>query len=187
MDARYKDLLAAGRPVLSLGAGEPDLPMPEAGVEAAVRALREGRTRYAHMAGLPELRAALSRKFAQENGIRHTPDEILVTSGAKQAVFTALTAVINPGDEVLIPSPYWVTYPEAIRLIDGVPVEIETRFEKGFKLTPQELRAAITPKSKLLLLNSPCNPTGAVYNRAELEALAAIIVEHDLFVISDEI
>lgn len=187
MDARYKDLLAAGRPVLSLGAGEPDLPMPEQGVKAVLCALREGKTRYSHMAGLPELRAALSRKFAEENGIRHTPEEILVTSGAKQAIYTALTAALDPGDEVLIPSPYWVTYPEAVRLLGAVPVEIATRFENGFKLTPEELRAAITPRSKLLLLNSPCNPTGAVYTRAELEALAAVIVEKDLFLISDEI
>ncbi len=187
MDARYKDLLAAGRPVVSLGAGEPDLRMPEAAVKAVECALREGKTRYAHMAGLPELRAALSRKFSEENAIRYSPDEILVTSGAKQAIFTALTAVLDPGDEVVIPSPYWVTYPEAVRLLGGIPVEIATRFENGFKLTPEDLRAAITPKTKLLLLNSPCNPTGAVYTRAELEALAAVIVEKDLFLISDEI
>jgi aspartate aminotransferase len=189
MDARYKDMLASGKPVLSLGAGEPDLPTPPAGVEAAIRSLKEGKTRYGHMAGLPELRAALSAKFAAENGIRHAPEEILVTSGAKQAVFTALTAVLDPGDEVLIPSPYWVTYPEAVRLIGGVPVEIATRFENGFKLTPAELRAALStaPRAKLLLLNSPCNPTGAVYTRAELEALAAVVVEHDLYLLSDEI
>lgn len=187
VDARYKELLAAGRSVVSLGAGEPDLPMPPAAVDAAVAALRAGKTRYAHMAGLPELRAALSRKFADENGIRHTAEEILVTSGAKQAVFTALTAVLDPGDEVIVPSPFWVTYPEAVRLLGGVPVEVATRFENGFKMTPAELRAAITPRTKLLLLNSPSNPTGAVYTRAELEALAAVIVEHDLFVLSDEI
>jgi aspartate aminotransferase len=187
MDARYKEILAGGRPVLSLGAGEPDVPMPEAGVEAAIRALREGKTRYAHMAGLPELRAALSVKFREENGIEHPADRILVTSGAKQAVFTALTAVLNPGDQVLIPSPYWVTYPEAVRLLGGEPVEIATRFEDGFKLTPAALRAAITPRSKLLLLNSPCNPTGALYTRAELEALADVAVEADLYVLSDEI
>jgi aspartate aminotransferase len=187
MDARYKEILAGGRPVLSLGAGEPDVPMPEAGVEAAVRALREGKTRYSHMAGLPELRAAISLKFREENGIEHAADQIIVTSGAKQAIFTALTAVLNPGDEVLIPSPYWVTYPEAVRLLGGVPVEIATRFEDGFKLTTEDLRAALTPRSKLLLLNSPCNPTGAVYTRAELTALAAIAVEADLYVISDEI
>jgi aspartate aminotransferase len=187
MDARYKEILAGGRPVLSLGAGEPDLPMPAVGVEAAIRALREGKTRYAHMAGLPELRAALSRKFRDENGLDYAADRILVTSGAKQAVFTALTAVINPGDEVLIPSPYWVTYPEAVRLLDGVPVELPTRFEDGFKLRPEDLRAALTPRSKLLLLNSPCNPTGATYSRAELEALAGVIEAHDLYVLSDEI
>jgi aspartate aminotransferase len=187
MDARYKEILAGGRPVLSLGAGEPDVPMPEAGVQAAVRALREGKTRYAHMAGLPELRSALSRKFHEENGLEYPPENILVTSGAKQAVFTALTALLNPGDEVLIPSPYWVTYPEAVRLLGAVPVEIATRFEDGFKLTPEALRAALTPRGKLLLLNSPCNPTGAVYTRAELSALAAIAVEADLYVLSDEI
>ncbi len=187
MDARYKEILAGGRPVLSLGAGEPDVPMPEAGVEAAIRALREGKTRYAHMAGLPELRAAISRKFKEENGLEYGPENILVTSGAKQAVFTALTALLNPGDEVLIPSPYWVTYPEAVRLLGAVPVEIATRFEEGFKLTPEALRAALTPRSKLLLLNSPCNPTGAVYTRAELAALAAVAVEADLYVLSDEI
>jgi aspartate aminotransferase len=173
MDARYKEILAGGRAVLSLGAGEPDLPMPQAGVEAAIRALREGKTRYSHMAGLPELRVALSRKFRDENGLDYAPEHILVTSGAKQAVYTALTAVINPGDEVLIPSPYWVTYPEAVRLLGGVPVELPTRFEDGFKLRPEDLRAAITPRSKLLLLNSPCNPTGATYSRGELAALAS--------------
>ncbi|HLU69140.1 MAG TPA: pyridoxal phosphate-dependent aminotransferase [Fibrobacteria bacterium] len=187
VDARYKELLAAGRDVVSLGAGEPDLPMPGAGLEAAVRALRDGKTRYAHMAGLPELRAALSLKFARENGIRHTAEEIIVTSGAKQAVFTALTALLDPGDEVIVPSPFWVTYPEAVRLLGGVPVEVATRFEDGFRMTPEALRAAITPRTKLVLINSPGNPTGAVYSRAELEALAAVIVEHDLFVLSDEI
>lgn len=187
MDARYKELLAGGRPVLSLGAGEPDVPMPEAGVEAAVRALREGKTRYSFMAGLPELRAAISRKFREENGLDIPADNILVTSGAKQAVYTALTALLNPGDEVLIPSPYWVTYPEAVRLLGAVPVEIATRFEDGFKLTPEALRAAVTPRTKLLLLNSPCNPTGAVYTRAELSALAAVAVAADLYVLSDEI
>ena len=187
MDARYKEILAGGRPVLSLGAGEPDVPMPEAGVEAAIRALKEGKTRYAHMAGLPELRTAISRKFREENGLEYSPENILVTSGAKQAVFTALTALLNPGDEVLIPSPYWVTYPEAVRLLGAVPVEIATRFEEGFKLTPDALRAALTQRSKLLLLNSPCNPTGAVYTRAELSALAAVAVEADLYVLSDEI
>jgi len=187
VDARYKDLLAAGRPVLSLGAGEPDLPLPEVGVKAINCALKEGKTRYSHMAGLPELRTALSGKFMAENEIRYLPEQILVTSGAKQAVFTALTAVLDPGDEVIIPSPYWVTYPEAVRLLGGVPVEIATRFEAGFKMTPDELRAAITPRSKLVLLNSPGNPTGAVYSRTELEALASVIVENDLYVISDEI
>jgi aspartate aminotransferase len=187
VDARYKELLAAGGDVVSLGAGEPDLPMPDVAVKAVLGALKEGKTRYAHMAGLPELRAALSRKFQDENGIRHTADEILVTSGAKQAVFTALTAVLNPGDEVIIPSPYWVTYPEAVRLLGATPVEVATRFENGFKMTPDELRAAMTSRSKLVLLNSPGNPTGAMYSRAELEALAAVIIEKDLFVISDEI
>jgi aspartate aminotransferase len=173
--------------VVSLGAGEPDLPLPDVAAKAIARAVKEGRTRYAHMAGLPELREALSRKFALENGVVHGPDEIIVTSGAKQAVFTALTAVLAPGDEVLIPSPYWVTYPEAVSLLGGVPVEIPARFENGFKITPDQLRAAITPRSKLLLLNSPNNPTGAVYSRAELEAIAAVVVEHDLYVLSDEI
>jgi len=187
VDARYKDLLAAGRDVISLGAGEPDLPLPAVAAAAITRAVREGKTRYAHMAGLPELRAALSRKFATENGITHGIDDILVTSGAKQAVYTALTAVLDPGDEVIIPSPYWVTYPEAVRLLGGVPVEVATTFENGFKMMPAQLRAVITPRTKLILLNSPGNPTGAVYTRTELEALAAVIVEHDLYVLSDEI
>jgi aspartate aminotransferase len=187
MDARYKALLAAGRDVVSLGAGEPDLPLPDVAAKAIHGAIKEGKTRYAHMAGLPELRAALSRKFALENGVVHGPDEIVVTSGAKQAVYAALTAVLAPGDEVLIPSPYWVTYPEAVRLLGATPVEIPASFESGFKVTPEQLRAAITPRSKLLLLNSPNNPTGAVYSRAELEALAAVVVEHDLYLLSDEI
>jgi len=187
MDARYKELLARGLPVLSLGAGEPDLPMPKKGVDAAIAALREGKTRYSHMAGLPELRAALSGKFSEDNNIAYSPDEILITSGAKQAVFTALLALLDPGDEVLIPSPYWVTYPEAVRLAGGTPVIIDTKFEDGFKLKPEDIRKAITSKSKLIVLNSPSNPTGAVYSRVELEALAAVIVEHDLYVLSDEI
>ncbi len=187
MDARYKEMLARGLPVVSLGAGEPDLPMPQAGVEAAIKALRDGKTRYSHMAGLPELRAALSQKFEKENGVAYAPEEILVTSGAKQAVFTALLALLDPGDEVLIPSPYWVTYPEAVRLIGGVPVVIETRMEEGFKLKPEDLRRAMTPRTKLLILNSPCNPTGAVYSRTELEAIAKVVVEKDLYVLSDEI
>ncbi len=187
MDARYKELLARGLPVLSLGAGEPDLPMPQAGIEAATKALSEGKTRYSFMAGLPELRAALSKKFSEENGIAYSPEEILITSGAKQAVFTALLALLDPGDEVIIPSPYWVTYPEAVRLVGGKPVVVDTRFEDGFKLKPEDLRKVITSKSKLLILNSPCNPTGAVYSRAELEALAAVIVEYNLYVLSDEI
>ncbi len=187
IDARYKELRAAGKNVVSLGAGEPDLPMPAIAAEALMRALKEGKTRYSHMAGLPELRAALSRKFAQENGIRHAADEIIVTSGAKQAVFTALAALLNPGDEVLIPSPYWVTYPEAVRLLGGTPREIPTTFQNGFKLTPDALRKAVTPNTKLLLLNSPSNPTGSVYSREELDAIAAIVVEHDLYVLSDEI
>lgn len=187
MDARYKELLAQGRPVLSLGAGEPDLPMPAVGVETAIKALNEGKTRYAHMAGLPELRAALSRKFSEENNIACSPEEILVTSGAKQAIFTALLALLDPGDEVVIPSPYWVTYPEAVRLLGGVPVAVETRMEEGFKLKPEDLRKAVTARTKLLILNSPCNPTGAVYSRQELEALAKVIVEYDLYLISDEI
>lgn len=187
VDARYKELLAQGRPVLSLGAGEPDLPMPVAGMEAAIKALKEGKTRYAHMAGLPELRAALSRKFLEENNIACAPEEILVTSGAKQAIFTALLALLDPGDEVLIPSPYWVTYPEAVRLIGGIPVVMETRRKEGFKLKPEDLRRAITAKTKLLIMNSPCNPTGAVYSKTELEALSGIIIENDLYLISDEI
>lgn len=187
MDARYKELLAAGKDVVSLGAGEPDLSMPAVGVKAAIQALEHGKTRYSHMAGLPDLRAAIARKFASENGITHAADEILVTSGAKQAVYTALAAVLNPGDEVLVPSPYWVTYPEAVRLLGGVPVELPARFEDGFKVTPAQVRAAVTPRTKLLLLNSPCNPTGAVYTRAELEALAEVVTKHDLYLLSDEI
>ncbi len=187
MDARYKELLAQGKPVLSLGAGEPDLPAPQAGVAAAVAAAQQGRTRYSHMAGLPELRAALSRKFHSENGIDYSPAEILITAGAKQAIFLALLAALNPGDEVLIPEPYWVTYPEAVRLVGGLPVALPTRPEAGFKLRPEDLEKSVTNRTKLLLLNSPGNPTGAVYSAGELAALGRIVVERDLYVISDEI
>ena len=187
IDARYKEYLAQGRPMLSLGAGEPDLKMPEQGVAALLQALKEGKTRYGHMAGQAELRSALSQKFWVENEIRYDSEDILITSGAKQALFLALLAVLEPGDEVIIPSPYWVTYPEAVRLLGGVPIVVETHMAQGFKMTPSSLRDALTPRTKVLILNSPCNPTGAVYSLPEMNALCQIVLEYDLYLISDEI
>lgn len=187
IDSRYKQMLAAGEDVLSLGAGEPDLPTPEVAVEAAIRSMREGRTRYTAVTGLPELREAVAEKFRRENGIACRADEVLITSGAKHAVFNALLALIDDGDEVIIPAPYWTTYPELVRFLGGKPVIAETTAGEGFKLSAVKLAALVTPKTKLLILNSPCNPTGAAYSAKELSALGEVVIRHDLYVLSDEI
>jgi aspartate aminotransferase len=187
IDAKYKRLKAEGRDVLSLGAGEPDLDTPEHAKDAAIASIRQGLTKYSMVTGLPALKAAISRKFLRENGLDYPAESIVVSSGAKHCVFNALLALIEEGDEVLVPTPGWVTYPELVRFLGGTPVPLPTTLAAGFKVTAAQVEAALTPRTKLILLNSPGNPTGAMYSEAELRALAAVIVRHDLYCLSDEI
>lgn len=187
IDARYKRLKAEGRDVLSLGAGEPDLDTPPLAKEAAIRSIREGQTKYGMVTGLPALKEAVSRKFKRDNGLDYPPGQVVVSGGAKHAVFNALLALVDEGDEVLIPSPAWVTYPELVRFLGGVPVTLPTTFEGGFKVTAAQVEAAVTPRTKLLILNTPGNPTGAMYGEEELGAIARVIAERDLYCLSDEI
>ncbi len=187
IDAKYKRLKAEGKDVLSLGAGEPDLDTPPHAKQAAIKSIEAGHTKYSAVTGLPALKDAVSSKFARENGLAYSSTDIIISSGAKHAVFNALLALVQEGDEVIIPSPCWVTYPELVRFLGGVPVLIPTPMESGFKATAMQLEHAVTPKTKLVILNSPGNPTGAVYSEAELKTLAQVIVKHDLYCLSDEI
>ena len=187
IDSKYKRLKAEGKDVLSLGAGEPDLDTPDPGKEAAIASIRQGLTKYSMVTGLPALKEAISRKFKRDNGLDYPPGQIVVSGGAKHCVFNALLALVEEGDEVLIPTPGWVTYPELVRFLGGTPIALPTSLEDGFRITAAQLRAAVTPKTKLLILNSPGNPTGAMYSEAELKALAEVIVEKDLYCLSDEI
>lgn len=183
-------LRRAGRDVIGLGAGEPDFDTPAHIREAAVRALTEGKTRYAPPNGIPELRNAICAKLQRDNGLDYGPDQIAVTCGGKQAIFNAFAATLSAGDQVLVPAPYWVSYPDIAALFEGEPIFIECSAAAGFKLTPVQLRAAITPQTKWLVLNSPSNPTGAAYTEAELKALAAVLLEpgrDHVWVMSDDI
>jgi aspartate/methionine/tyrosine aminotransferase len=188
VDAAAKALLAAGVPVISFGAGEPDFPTPDAIVEAAIAACRDpAMHHYTPTAGLPALRAAICAKTSRDSGFSASPDQVLVTNGAKHAVFTALTALLDPGDEVLIPSPYWTTYPEVARLVGGKPVVVSTSPATGFLATVADLEAARTERTKVLIFNSPCNPTGAVYPAALVREIGEWAAAHDLWVLCDEI
>ena len=187
IDTLAKQMIADGKDVVSLGAGEPDFPTPTPIQDAACKAIREGKTRYTAPVGILEVRKAVAEKLKVENGLDYKPEQIIMTSGAKHAVFNSLAALVNEGDEVIIPAPYWVTYPELVKWLGGKPVIVNTKIEDGFKIKPDALKAAITAKTKAILLNNPCNPTGAVYSKAELEALAKVIVESDIYCISDEV
>jgi aspartate aminotransferase len=188
VDAKAKALKAAGRPVIGFGAGEPDFPTPDYIVEAAVEACRDPKNhRYTPAGGLPELKQALADKTRRDSGYDVRPAQVLVTNGGKQAIYEAFAAILDPGDEVLLPAPYWTTYPESIRLAGGVPVEVLADETQDYKVTPAQLEAARTERTKVLLFNSPSNPTGAVYSREEVEAIGAWLVEHDLWVLTDEI
>ena len=187
IDTRAKELQAAGQDVVGLGAGEPDFDTPDYIKEAAIASLRAGKTKYTPPTGIPELKRAVADKLLRENNVSVDPAQVVVTSGVKHAVNNVLQTVLNPGDEVLIPAPYWVTYPELVKLYGGVPVFLPTSVATGYKITPAQLEAAITPRTKLLMLCNPSNPTGMVYGRQELEAFADIVVRHDLYVLSDEI
>ena len=185
--AKAKKMKADGISVIGFGAGEPDFGTPDFIVEAAKKALDENFTKYTPSSGMPALRQAIADKLRRENGLSYEPSQIIVSNGAKHSLFNAMAATVDPGAEVIIASPYWLTYPELVRLCDGVPVFVRTEEELGFKLSPAALEAAITPKTKWLILNSPSNPTGAVYSREELSALAEVCIRRDIGVISDEI
>jgi len=188
IDAKAKAMKLAGEPVIGFGAGEPDFPTPAAIVEAAAAACRDPKNhRYTPVAGLPELREAIAVKTQRDTGFEVPAAQVLVTNGGKQAVEEAFATIVDPGDEVLLPAPYWTTYPEAIRLAGGVPVELPTTEATGFKPTVDQLEAARTPRTKALLFCSPSNPTGAVCTRDEVEAIGRWADEHDVWVVTDEI
>jgi len=188
VDARAKALKAEGRPVIGFGAGEPDFPTPAPVVEAAAAAARDPRNhRYTPAAGLPELRAAVAAKTARDSGLELDPGQVLVTNGGKQAVYTAFATLLDPGDEVLLPAPYWTTYPEAVRLAGGEPVEVFAGEDAGYLVTVEQLEAARTPRTKVLLFCSPSNPTGAVYPPEQVEAIGRWALEHGVWVVTDEI
>jgi aspartate aminotransferase len=186
VQAKAKELRARGVDVISFGAGEPDFDTPERIKEAAIQAMRRGHTKYTEVGGIPELRAAVCAKLKRDNGLDYEPADVLVSCGAKHTLFNLVVALVNPGDEVLVPSPYWVSYPEQVRLVDGVPVAVETSEATGFDLDVDRLRGAITPRTKIVILNSPNNPTGAVFSRAALEAVGRLAVERGLWLVSDE-
>ncbi|WP_211764986.1 pyridoxal phosphate-dependent aminotransferase [Kutzneria sp. CA-103260] len=188
VDAKAKALKAAGRPVIGFGAGEPDFPTPEAIVEVAAAAARDPRNhRYTPAAGLPELREAVAAKTARDSGYQVQASQVLITNGGKQAVYQAFATLLDPGDEVLLPAPYWTTYPEAITLAGGVPVQVTADESADYLVTVEQLEAARTPRTKVLLFVSPSNPTGAVYDREQTEAIGRWALEHGIWVVTDEI
>ena len=184
---KAQQLKSEGRDVIGLGAGEPDFDTPENIRDAAKRAIDNGKTRYTAVDGIPELKAAICSKFLRENGLTYTPSQISVGTGGKQILYNALMATCNPGDEVIIPAPYWVSYPDMVLLAGGVPVPVVAGIETAFKLTPAQLEAAITPRTKWFIFNSPSNPTGAGYTRAELKGLTDVLMRHPhVWVMSDD-
>ncbi|MEI8122607.1 MAG: pyridoxal phosphate-dependent aminotransferase [bacterium] len=187
IDAMAKSLVAAGEKVCGFGAGEPDFDTPEHIKEAAAKALHEGKTKYAPNDGIVELRAAIADKLTQENKLSYKPEQILVSNGAKHSLFNIFMALCRDGDEVIIPAPYWLSYPEMVRVAGGRPVFVRGLEANGLKITPAQLETAITPRTRALVINSPSNPTGMVYSRDELRALAEVAVTHNLILVSDEI
>ncbi len=180
-------LKSEGRDVIGLSAGEPDFDTPDNVKAAAIEAIRKGKTKYTAVDGIPELKAAIKAKFKRENGLDYELAQISVGTGGKQVLFNALVATLNPGDEVIIPAPYWVSYPDIVRFAGGVPVFVDTRLEDGFKLQPEALEKAITPKTKWLIFNSPSNPTGAAYSHADLKKLTDVLMKHpDVWVLTDD-
>ncbi|MEJ6718175.1 MAG: pyridoxal phosphate-dependent aminotransferase [Akkermansiaceae bacterium] len=182
-----KALRAAGEEVYGLAGGEPDCDTPDFIKQAAYTALSEGKTKYTPAAGIPELREALSKKLKNDNGLSYEPKQICVTSGAKQACFNAILAVVEEGDEVIIPSPYWVSYPEMVKLAGGVPVLVETKESNKWKITAAEFEEAMSPRTKMIILNTPGNPTGSVYSREEIEGVVEVASYEDIIILADEI
>lgn len=188
MSAKSAELKAQGIDVVNMAVGEPDFPTPDSIKAAAKSAIDQNYTTYSPVPGYADLKDAICAKLRNENGLEYTPAQIVVSNGAKQSIANAVLALTNPGDEVIIPAPYWVSYPQMVKLAQGTPVFVEAGIENDFKITPEQLEAAITLRTRLLILCSPCNPTGSIYNAAELEAIAGVILRHpDLYVISDEI
>ncbi len=187
ISAKARALKAAGRDVIALSAGEPDFDTPDNIKDAGIAAIKAGKTKYTDPDGTPELKAAICAKFKRENGLEYKPSQVHVAPGGKPVIYNALVATLNPGDEVIIPAPYWVSYPDMVLLAGGAPVPVATTAESGFKITPQALEAAITPKSKWLIINSPSNPSGGAYTRAELQAIADVLLRHpQVWVLTDD-
>ena len=187
IDSKFKQMKAEGVDVVGFGTGEPDFDTPDYIKKAAVEAIAGGKTKYTPAAGTMELRRAICDKLKRENGLDYEPNQIVVTNGAKHALVNTFMAILNEGDEVIIPSPYWVSYPEMVKIADGVSVIIETKEEDEFKFTAKEFEDAITPKTRALVLNSPSNPTGMVYTEEELRSIAEVAVKHNIYVVADEI
>ncbi|WP_044748087.1 pyridoxal phosphate-dependent aminotransferase [Bacillus alveayuensis] len=185
--AKAKELKAAGHDVIGLGAGEPDFNTPQHIIDAAVKAMNEGHTKYTPSGGLAGLKAEIIKKFKKDQNLSYEPSEIIVCVGAKHALYTLFQVILDEGDEVIIPTPYWVSYPEQVKLAGGVPVYVEGLEENEFKITPEQLEAAITDRTKAVIINSPSNPTGMIYTKEELAALGEICLKHDILIVSDEI
>lgn len=186
ISAKAKELKAQGIDVVGFGAGEPDFNTPDNINQAAIEAIDEGFTKYTPASGMKELKEAISRKFKHVNHVNYEADQVVISNGGKHALTNVFTALINPGDEVIIPAPYWLSYPEIVKLVGGVPVIVTATKEENYKITAKKLQAAITDKTKIFVLNTPNNPTGMIYTRQELEELANVIVENDIYVLADE-
>ena len=185
--AKARELMRQGRDIISLSVGEPDFDTPDNIKEAAIKAIREGKTKYTDVDGIPELKEAISAKFQRENGLVYKPSQVNVSPGGKAVLFNAFIATLGPGDEVVIPAPYWVSYPDMVLLCGGTPVPVMTTAETGFKMQPADLEAAITPRTKWMLINSPSNPSGAAYTRADLKALAEVLLRHpQVWILTDD-
>lgn len=188
MTAKARELKAQGKDVISLSIGEPDFNTPDAVKEAAKKAIDDNFTHYPPVPGYQDLREAISEKFRRDNGLDYKPEQIVVSTGGKQAIYQVVQVLVNPGDEVIIPTPFWVSYKEIVRVAGGVPVYVKTKLENDFKVTPEQLEEAITPKTKLIMFSSPSNPTGMLYSKEELRGIAQVVARHEnLFVMSDEI
>ncbi|GBF12171.1 pyridoxal phosphate-dependent aminotransferase [Tepidibacillus sp. HK-1] len=187
INAKAKELRSKGMDVVGLGAGEPDFNTPDHIIDAAIQAMKNGQTKYTAASGIPELKEAIIEKFAKDNGLHYHSNQIMVALGAKHALYNFFQVVCDPGDEVIIPAPYWVSYPEQVKLAEAIPVYLEGKEENQYKITPEQLESAITSKTKALIINSPSNPTGTIYSRDELIAIAEICKRHDILIVSDEI
>ena len=187
IDAKYKEMLANGIDVVGFGAGEPDCDTPDHIKNAAIEAIKSGFTKYTPAVGTLDLRKAICKKFLDDNGLTYGVGDIVVSNGAKHSLINVFSAILNPGDEVIIPAPFWVSYPEMVKIADGVPVTLDTTEENGFKFTAEQFAKSITPKTKAIVMNSPSNPTSMIYTESELRAIAKVAVENNIFVVSDEI